>query len=145
MTMGFTPAQSGSDRVTLSSKIWRFPTPRTTPKVLQQPSNPVRRCRAHAEQLGSSGQPQAQLATLKAPDMHRALPPAAHQLCNARRVIAVGLVELHGQRRVHVLRVDAVHIDAAFTQGVDQPDREGAGLHANLAQLGAVLLDGLGQ
>ena len=53
--------------------------------------------------------------------MHRAVKPRPHHLRDAARVIAVRLVDLRLQHRLHVPRLDTDHGQACFRKPTEKP------------------------
>ena len=56
--------------------------------------------------------------------MHRTVKPNPHHLCHATRIVAVGLVDLRLQHRLHVPRLNADHRKACFGESAEQPLRQ---------------------
>src|SRR5271169_4231387 len=56
--------------------------------------------------------------------MHRTVKPHPHHLRDATRIVAVRLVDLRLQHRLHVPRLDTNHRQACFGESAEQPLRQ---------------------
>jgi hypothetical protein len=63
--------------------------------------------------------------------MYRAVKPHPHHLCHATRIVAVSLVDLRLQHRLHVPRLDADHWQACFSERAEQPLRQRPSFQSN--------------
>src|SRR5450755_3350624 len=72
--------------------------------------------------------------------MHRTVKPHPHHLRDAARIVAVRLVDLRLQNRMHVPRLNTNHRQARFGQSAKQPLREWPRFQSNaLETVGGVL------
>ena len=72
--------------------------------------------------------------------MHRAVKPHPHHLRDAARIVAVRLVDLCLQHRLHVPRLNTDHRQLCFGQSAEQPLRKWPGFQSNsLEVIGGVL------
>src|SRR6266850_863769 len=73
------------------------------------------------------GQQHAQFLAAQRLHMHRAIKSRPHHLCDATRIVAVGLVDLSPQHRPHVPRLDADHRQAGLGKRAKKPLRQRPG------------------
>src|SRR6266566_4841805 len=72
--------------------------------------------------------------------MHRAIKPRPHHLRYAARIVAVRLVDLRLQHRLHVPRLNADHRQSCFGESAEQPLRQRSSFQPNsLEVVGGVL------
>src|SRR6266566_5784084 len=72
--------------------------------------------------------------------MHRAIKPRPHHLRYAARIVAVRLVDLRLQHRLHVPRLNADHRQSCFGESAEQPSRQRSSFQPNsLEVVGEVL------
>src|SRR5580692_2469694 len=64
-------------------------------------------------------------------DMHRPIPSRAHDLRQSLRIVRIGLVDLHFERRPRMPGVKACDFEPPAAQFVHQPWRHGTGLDAD--------------
>src|SRR5471032_3599706 len=67
--------------------------------------------------------------------MHRTVKPHPHHLRDAARIVAVRLVDLRLQNRMHVPRLNTNHRQARFGQSAKQPLREWPRFQSNALEL----------
>ena len=75
-------------------------------------------------------------------DRHLAVPARAHDLRQAAGIVAVGLVQLQGERRLDVPSIKADHGQAQLPQLVPVPGRQGTALQTDAHRLGRPRADG---
>ena len=63
--------------------------------------------------------------------MHRTVKPRSHHLGDAARIIAVRLVDLRLQHRLHVPRLDTDHWQARFRKPTEKPLRQRPGFQSD--------------
>src|SRR5262245_21642462 len=72
--------------------------------------------------------------------MHRTIKPRPHHLRYAARIVAVRLVDLRLQHRLHVPRLNADHMQSCFGESAEQPLRRRSSFQPNsLEVVGGVL------
>src|SRR5215475_11415156 len=72
--------------------------------------------------------------------MHRTIKPRPHHLRYAARIVAVRLVDLRLQHRLHVPRLNADHRQSCFSESAEQPLRQRSSFQPNsLEMVGEVL------
>src|SRR6478609_4100630 len=72
--------------------------------------------------------------------MHRTIKPRPHHLRYAARIVAVRLVDLRLQHRLHVPRLNADHRQSCFGESAEQPLRQRSSFQPNsLEVVGEVL------
>src|SRR3981189_1641175 len=72
--------------------------------------------------------------------MHPTVKPSPHHLCNTARIVAVRLVDLRLQHRLHVPRLNADHRQSCFGESAEQPLRQRSSFQPNsLEVVGGVL------
>src|SRR5437879_8957700 len=72
--------------------------------------------------------------------MHRTIKPRPHHLRYAARIVAVRLVDLRLQHRLHEPRLNADHRQSCFGESAEQPLRQGSSFQPNsLEVVGEVL------
>src|SRR5215218_8624857 len=72
--------------------------------------------------------------------MHRTIKPRPHHLRYAARIVAVRLVDLRLQHRLHVPRLNADHRQSCFGENAEQPLRQRSSFQPNsLEVVGGVL------
>src|SRR5690349_15291505 len=72
--------------------------------------------------------------------VHRTVKPSPHHLRNTARIVAVRLVDLRLQHRLHVPRLDADHRQSCFGESAEQPLRQRSSFQPNsLEVVGGVL------
>src|SRR3954469_18654090 len=72
--------------------------------------------------------------------MHRTVKPSPHHLRNTARIVAVRLVDLRLQHRLHVPRLNADHRQSCIGESAEQPLRQRSSLQPNsLEVVGGVL------
>ena len=72
--------------------------------------------------------------------MHRTIKPRPHHLRYAARIVAVRLVDLRLQHRLHVPRLNADHRQSCFGESAEQPLRQRSSFQPNsLEVVGGVL------
>jgi len=96
------------------------------------------------EQLAASKQ-HAPLLALRRLHMDRPVEPDAHHLRDAAGIIAVRLVNLRRERRLHVPRLDAHGRQTCFRERAIEPLRQRSRLEPDTAQRGRVPLQGVDQ
>ena len=100
-------------------------------KHLHQAAELVGDFLAHADQLGPGCQQSTRPVAVLAFDRHLAIPAGAHDLSQANRVVGIGLVQPHRQRRLGMTRVNADHGQAESVQAAIMPGGHGAGLESD--------------
>src|SRR3954464_3584975 len=63
--------------------------------------------------------------------MHRTVKPHSHHLRDAARIVAVRLVDLCLQHRLHVPRLNADHRQSCFGESAEQPLRQWSSFQPN--------------
>src|SRR6185295_1002473 len=92
----------------------------------------VGQLRGHADQLPAGAQQGAQSMGLEGFDVDAAVPAGADDLRQPFGVIAVSLVELHGQSSLGVASVETDHLQATTTQFVHEPRHQRTSLNTDL-------------
>jgi hypothetical protein len=77
------------------------------------------------------GQQHPQFLAAERLHMHRAIKARPHHLGDAARIVAVGLVDLRLQHRLHVPRLDTDHRQACFGESAEQPLRQRSGFQSD--------------
>src|SRR5260370_30063687 len=86
------------------------------------------------------GQQHPQFLTAQRLDMHRTVKPDPHHLRDAARIVAVRLVDLRLEHRLHVPRLNTDHRQARFGKRAVKPLRQRPGFQSNaLEVVGGVL------
>src|SRR6266481_429742 len=86
------------------------------------------------------GQQHSQFLTAECLDMNRAIKPDPHHLCDAACIVAVRLVDLRFEHRLHVPRLDTDHRQARFGERAVKPLRQRPSFQSNsLEMVGGVV------
>src|ERR1700740_3305234 len=72
-----------------------------------------------------------QFLTAERLHMHWTVKPHPHHLRNTARIVAIGLVDLRLQHRLHVPRLDTDHRQARFGERTEKPLRQRPGFQSN--------------
>src|SRR5260370_8323121 len=77
------------------------------------------------------GQQHSQLLTAQGLHMHRTVKPDPHHLCDAAGIVAVRLVDLRFEHRLHVPRLNTDHRQARFGERAVKPLRQRSSFQSN--------------
>jgi hypothetical protein len=112
---------------------------------LQQATQRVGRRLTLRDELRAGYQQQPQRLPIHAFNRNLAEPAGPHHLCQAMRIVGVGLIDLHAQGRLGVARIDANDGHPACTQGPRQEVRQQSSLKPSSHEMRCVLTDCPGQ
>ena len=100
---------------------------------------------SHVDELRAARQQRAQAMAVEALDRDLLIPARADDLRQAVRVVGIGFVQLDGQRRLGMPRIQADDGQAKCTQRVPVPSAERTRLKANPSNLGRTCAYGGGE